>query len=268
MSASLAFALGARITAPPDRHANVAASAAPSIRAPLVQTARIIDKQAPTIATGATAAAGAADDTKTALLTPNGRRVLTWGSCTLAAADTRTAVAAATSVRETAAEPQVAAKPRPGDVGLLPAPTAADERVIAQAARRRAAKRARGTRRTIIVAHDGSARSVMANIRFAKRSRAARDAAKSNLPELPRRADVGRVMQSIRQRVQLCYDRGMVPGSVVLDITIAGASGKVVGSSVSAKSSTADCIERLVERLTFPRFARSRATIRYPYSFQ
>jgi hypothetical protein len=259
LSASLAFALGAHVNDDDGHGATMSEPPTPPARAPLVQPARIIDRRA--------AAKSAQNNNAVAAVTlPSGRRILTWGSCTLAAADTRTAVAAAHSVRAQPSVRESAATP-PSGLKELSAPTAADERVIARAAKRaakpsRETPALRGGKRVI------DHRSVLANIRFARRARAAHEEGKRLLPELPQRTNVQRVMRSIRQRVQACYDRGMVPGNVVLDITIGGLSGKVVRSRVSAKSSTAECIESLVERLRFPRFARSQATIRYRYSFQ
>jgi hypothetical protein len=90
----------------------------------------------------------------------------------------------------------------------------------------------------------------------------------NTLPRRPTREQVARTMARIRRHVQRCYDTGMVPGPVVLHLTVEGASGKVVESRVSGTSSTATCIQTLARDLRFPRFARDRITITYPYNFR
>jgi hypothetical protein len=92
--------------------------------------------------------------------------------------------------------------------------------------------------------------------------------AEESLPHVPVRQQISDVMGSIRTSVQTCYDRGMVPGRVVLTITVEGSSGRVTHADVSATSSTAQCIQRLARTLRFPRFAKEQMVIQYPYSFR
>jgi hypothetical protein len=107
---------------------------------------------------------------------------------------------------------------------------------------------------------------VMARVRAPTKIRLKRD--RSNLPVAPERGDVFRVMRSIRGAVQQCYDTGMVPGEVTLTLTVSGRTGRVRQAEVSETSSTATCIQRLARRLRFPRFAKEKITIEYPYFFK
>jgi hypothetical protein len=88
------------------------------------------------------------------------------------------------------------------------------------------------------------------------------------LPPAPDRTQIAGVMGSVSDEIQRCYDRGMVPGQVDLVLTVAGDTGRVERASVSANSSTATCIQRVAQTLRFPRFAKDRITIRYPYRFR
>jgi hypothetical protein len=94
------------------------------------------------------------------------------------------------------------------------------------------------------------------------------EVAQPTLPEAPDREEIAKAMGSIRREVQQCYDRGMVPGQVVLTLTVSGASGRVIKASVDETSSTATCIRKLARKLRFPRFSREQVTIHYPYSFR
>lgn len=88
------------------------------------------------------------------------------------------------------------------------------------------------------------------------------------LPAVPERDAIAKVMGSVRTKVQQCYDQGMVPGTVDLTLTVAGQSGKVKDASVSPTTSTASCVLKLARALRFPRFAQDEITIRYPYAFR
>ena len=94
--------------------------------------------------------------------------------------------------------------------------------------------------------------------------------AKSDLPtpSLPGRDEIATVMTSARERIQQCYDRKMLPGSVVVTLEVSGISGRVKSATTSADSAIAECIKRVLRELTFPQFSRTTATIRYPYDFR
>ncbi len=94
------------------------------------------------------------------------------------------------------------------------------------------------------------------------------DEAKELLPALPQRSEISRVMSSIRQPIQRCYDLNMVPGKVDVKLTVEGRSGRVLKSDISGESSTANCIRRLAESIRFPRFAKDQIAIHYPYYFR
>jgi hypothetical protein len=104
--------------------------------------------------------------------------------------------------------------------------------------------------------------------RFRAPTKVSWKAERSDLPVVPERDDVFRVMRSIRGAVQQCYDTGMVPGEVTLTLTVSGQTGTVQQAEVSETSSTATCIRRLTRRLRFPRFAKHKITIEYPYFFK
>ena len=87
------------------------------------------------------------------------------------------------------------------------------------------------------------------------------------VPQLPNKFDVARVMRSARSRVQRCYERGMVPGLVVVSMTING-TGRVIGATVSPPTSTATCVQAEVAKLRFAAFRRSRTSVRYRYHFR
>ena len=88
------------------------------------------------------------------------------------------------------------------------------------------------------------------------------------LQHLPTTDEVGELMASLRPMIERCYEQGLVPGQVTLTLTIAGASGRVIGTAVSATTSTSRCVERAAKSLKFPRFAQETATITYPYIFE
>lgn len=104
--------------------------------------------------------------------------------------------------------------------------------------------------------------------RFKAPTRVSWNIKRGNLPLVPDRDDVFRVMRSIREAVQQCYDTGMVPGEVTLTLTVSGRTGRVQQAEVSETSSTATCIRRLTRKLVFPRFAKETITIKYPYFFK
>ena len=60
----------------------------------------------------------------------------------------------------------------------------------------------------------------------------------------------------------------MVPGEVVLHLTVAGSSGRVIRARTSEATGTATCIRRLARGLRFPRFSRRQITIRYTYDLR
>jgi hypothetical protein len=88
------------------------------------------------------------------------------------------------------------------------------------------------------------------------------------LPAVPQRTDIADVMGSIRDGVQRCYERTMVPGRVTLTLVISGADGRVARIRVSPDTATAQCIAGLARELRFSRFARGQATVEYPYSLR
>ena len=80
--------------------------------------------------------------------------------------------------------------------------------------------------------------------------------------------EIGRAMHALLPAVQRCYDTGMVPGHIELTLVVSGESGRVLESTVSESSSTGRCLQRLGERVRFAPFARTRFTLRWPFSFR
>lgn len=89
-----------------------------------------------------------------------------------------------------------------------------------------------------------------------------------HLPEVPDREVVEQVLDTLHGLIQRCYDRSMVPGRVVLVLTVEGQSGQVLRAQVSEISSTAICIRRVARTLQFPRFRRDTIVIERPYIFK
>jgi hypothetical protein len=84
----------------------------------------------------------------------------------------------------------------------------------------------------------------------------------------PGREEVERTLATIRRGVQRCFDIGMVPGLVSMNLTVAGRTGRVVQARVSGPSNTAGCIRALARGLQFPRFADPRITVRHTYNLR
>ncbi|MEM6959686.1 MAG: hypothetical protein AAF645_28645, partial [Myxococcota bacterium] len=88
------------------------------------------------------------------------------------------------------------------------------------------------------------------------------------LPEQPTRAQVQRGMLAVRSAVGACLERG---GRVPVRVTILGSTGRVamarVEDSYFARQPMGGCIARAVRRAQFPRFARERLVVVYPYEF-
>jgi hypothetical protein len=129
--------------------------------------------------------------------------------------------------------------------------------------------RTRGYRQGLV--RPGPTEGVPERVAFDSASEAASDDMddeESGLPERPRREQVARTMATIRRGVQRCFDLKMVPGEVVLHLTVAGSSGRVIHTRTSEATGTATCIGGLSRRLRFPLFARERVTIRYTYNLR
>ena len=120
-------------------------------------------------------------------------------------------------------------------------------------------------RKVVATVHQAAAEHVPAGVmaRFANSATADEDL----VPQLPNKFGVAGVMRSARSRVQRCYERGMVPGLVVVSMTING-TGRVIGATVSPSTSTATCVRAEVAKLRFAPFRRSRTSVRYRYHFR
>ncbi|MCA9672268.1 MAG: hypothetical protein KC503_42030 [Myxococcales bacterium] len=90
----------------------------------------------------------------------------------------------------------------------------------------------------------------------------------NGLPEIPTRAAVREVLAEARPLAERCFDRGMVPGPVTLELSVRGRDGHVEHARVTPSTSTSKCVEHAAEALRFPRFARQRIRVVHRYNFR
>lgn len=88
-----------------------------------------------------------------------------------------------------------------------------------------------------------------------------------NLPDLPTRSDIVRVLGGLRPTVERC-GTGTATTNVRVIATVTGASGHVsqVSSTGSASASERQCVERVVRTARFPRFRRQSLDVDYTYA--
>ncbi|MCB9596529.1 MAG: proprotein convertase P-domain-containing protein [Sandaracinaceae bacterium] len=90
----------------------------------------------------------------------------------------------------------------------------------------------------------------------------------SNLPELPTRSDIVRVLGALRPRVEACgTGQG---GSARVIATVTGSTGRVTQVSANGLSdpNVQRCVVRTVRTATFPRFRRQSLDVDYTYALR
>lgn len=82
------------------------------------------------------------------------------------------------------------------------------------------------------------------------------------LPEAPTRAQVIAAMRKVTPAATACF-KG-TPGKSVVAFSVVGKTGRVVGAH--GTGSAGSCIARVVRRARFPKFAKPRFEISYPFA--
>ncbi len=88
----------------------------------------------------------------------------------------------------------------------------------------------------------------------------------TGLPQTPSRDQVAEVMRGLLSTVKACVPDQT--GTIAVQITITGASGEVADASVvgrEADDPEAICVSEVVRGATFPRFAKDKLSIKFPF---
>jgi hypothetical protein len=71
-------------------------------------------------------------------------------------------------------------------------------------------------------------------------------------------------MKKVTPAVHACF--GSTRGKAMVKFSVVGETGRIVGASVTGKTGkVGSCIARSVRRARFPKFAKSRVEISYPF---
>jgi hypothetical protein len=85
------------------------------------------------------------------------------------------------------------------------------------------------------------------------------------LPNKPTRAQVIAAMRRVTPAVNKCF--GGTRGKAIVTFSVIGNTGRVVGARVTGKAGkVGSCIARSVRLARFPKFAKPRLEISYPFA--